>query len=65
MNKTHYHNAKKEGRICEKCEWMVSKKRWEQGYRTCTNCDDAYNGVRVNIGHWPYRDEPREMTGDM
>lgn len=55
--------AKKEGRICELCGWIVSKKRWDKGYRTCASCEDARKGVNVKFGHYPPNDNPLDPPG--
>lgn len=56
--------AKEEGRICENCGWMVNKKRWANGKRTCASCEDALRGMGKLPGAFPPRDEQREMTGE-
>ena len=57
--------AKQEGRVCEKCGWIISKKNWAKGYRQCPGCWSASKGVQVRTGAYPYRDEPKDMTGEM
>ena len=37
--------AKAEGRICVYCGWMIKKKRYEKGFRSCWYCEDARKGV--------------------
>jgi len=60
----HFIRARQEGRLCERCGWMISKKRWEKGERMCGECQDALRGVNVNRGNSPYQDEPPDLTGE-
>lgn len=60
--------AKKEGRLCERCGWLVTVKDWKKGNRLCFNCRDAETGMKnpyphINYGSW--RDEPVDKTGEM
>lgn len=57
--------AKQEGRVCQRCGWMISKANWNKGYRLCAGCWDALKGVNVNGRCGPYRDEAVDKTGDM
>lgn len=57
--------AKREGRICPQCQWIITKKDWKKGYRICRNCVDINKGVNVKDGYGPYFDELPEMTGEM
>lgn len=56
--KRHLIRAIKEGRICKNCGWMIRIVDWNKGNRFCTGCADAFKGVNVPYGHWPYKDEP-------
>ncbi len=60
----HFLKAKREGRLCKHCGWIVTKKDWAKGHKTCANCRDALRGVNVKTGAMPYRDEPKEKTGE-
>lgn len=61
-----YARAKKEGRLCSQCQWMIKIKNWKKGYRLCPNCYITNKGVSChNLGYGPYRDEPREITGEV
>lgn len=60
-----YQRAKKEGRLCSRCGWIISAQNWKKGYRLCGMCWSALKGVNVDNPHGPYLDEPREMTGEM
>ena len=57
--------AKIEGRVCECCGWVVTKKRWKMGIHICGNCEDAKRGVNCHGGYGRYFDEPGEKTGEM
>jgi hypothetical protein len=57
--------AKREGRVCSHCGWMISKKNWNKGYRLCAGCWDGLKGVNVAGGYGHYRDEPVDKTGEM
>lgn len=59
------HNARKAGRVCSRCGWMINMKNWKKGYRLCSGCWDALKGVNVSGGHGKFQEEPREMTGEM
>jgi hypothetical protein len=59
-----YAQAKKEGRLCSRCGWVINTKNWKKGYRLCGACWDALKGVNVNNAHGKFRDEPRDMTGE-
>lgn len=65
VNYGAYDTAKKEGRICKSCGWMISKKNWKKGYRLCAGCYSAHQGVNPKGGAYPTRDEPRDKTGEM
>ena len=56
--------ARKEGRMCKQCGWMIPKKNWKKGYRLCGNCWFVNKGVNVSGGYRQPRQEPRDMTGD-
>lgn len=57
--------ARREGRICPQCQWIITKKEWKKGFRLCGRCIDINKGVNVNYGHGRYRDEPVDKTGEM
>jgi hypothetical protein len=61
----HYQDAKKEGRLCQRCGWYITKKRWKKGQRLCGSCEDALKGVNVSYGHPPYSTEARNRNGDI
>jgi predicted RNA-binding Zn-ribbon protein involved in translation (DUF1610 family) len=63
--KQAYKTARKEGRICSACGWMITKENWKKGYRLCPGCFSGRRGVRTRAGSYPYRDEPAEKTGNM
>jgi hypothetical protein len=63
--KTMFDIARKEGRICPQCKWIINKKDYAKGYRLCSNCTDINKGVNTKTGHRPYLDEPFDMTGEM
>jgi len=56
--------AKQEGRVCEKCGWIITKKNWKKRYRMCPGCYYASKGVSTKKGHYPYADEPKNLTGE-
>lgn len=59
-----YNNAKRDGRICSRCKWLITKKNWEKGYRLCSGCYSALQGVNIS-GRWgKWRDEPLDKTGE-
>lgn len=60
-----YRRAKAEGRICERCGWLVPVKNWKKGHRLCPGCFDALKGINVKTGSQPYKDDPEELTGEM
>jgi hypothetical protein len=60
-----YAKARDEGRLCSSCGWIISTKNWKKGYRLCGSCWDANKGVNPKTGHGRYRDEPKDMTGEM
>lgn len=62
--KTHYAKAKAEGRLCERCGWIVTVVDSRKGETVCGSCRDALRGVDVRGGHYPDRDEPRDKTGE-
>jgi hypothetical protein len=61
-----YSKAKKEGRICKNCGWIIPVKSWKAGERDyCPSCKDALRGVSLinypggrYAGHWQPRNEP-------
>ena len=58
--------AKKEGRICTRCGWMITKLRWKNGKQTlCGDCEDAMKGVNTPRGHVQDQQEVIDMTGEM
>ncbi len=68
MNKIltrQFHRAKAEGRVCERCGWMITVLAWAKGFRMCPGCYDALKGVNVDTGQLKYRDEPIDRTGNM
>lgn len=60
----HYEKAKSEGRLCERCGWMITKPRYKAGHRICWYCEDAAMGVNINYGFGRYLDEPLDKTGE-
>ena len=60
-----YAKAKKEGRLCSICHWIVTVKDYKKGFTTCDNCRDAAKGVNCKYGHWQNRSEPVDMSGEM
>jgi ribosomal protein L37AE/L43A len=60
-----FKEAKEAGRVCDKCGFTVSKKRWNKGLKVCSNCEDAAHGVNISTGYLPYADEPMDKTGEM
>jgi hypothetical protein len=60
-----YAIAKKEGRICTQCHWMITKKNWAKGYRLCGNCWSANKGVSTPARWGKAKDEPDDKTGEM
>jgi len=64
FDKKHLDQARAEGRVCERCGWMITKKRWASGKHLCFSCEDALKGVNVKGGYYPYQDEPPEKTGN-
>ena len=65
INKKAIQEAIKEGRICNKCGWIITKINWAKGYRQCAGCYDVMKGVNVKTGAMPYLDESLEKTGEM
>jgi len=66
MTYKHLQRARKEGRLCKRCKWFVSKKRWKQGKRLCEPCEDALRGLDVPLGGYKQpQQEPIDKTGDM
>jgi hypothetical protein len=57
--------AKKEGRICRRCGWMITKINWKKGYLLCAGCWDALKGVSIDYGHWQPQQEVIDQTGEM
>ena len=60
-----FHRAMLEERRCAQCGWMITKVRWEHGFRLCTNCEDALKGANVSSPYGKWRDEPVDKTGEM
>lgn len=56
--------AKKEGRICSRCGWMVTKARWKKGKTVCGSCEGALKGVNVSWGAIQPLQEPLDKTGN-
>jgi len=56
--------ARKEGRICSNCGWMISREDWNPETPLCKDCQDALKGVNVSCGALPYSDDPEELTGE-
>jgi hypothetical protein len=52
--------AKKEGRVCKNCGWIITKVDWKKGERYCRSCRDALKGVNVKGGTWPESDDRPE-----
>ena len=65
MSFDHYQRARKEGRLCSRCGWFISKKEWGKGRRICADCEDALKGVNVPAKWGKYLDEPRDPTGEI
>ena len=62
---SHIAEARREGRICSHCGWMITKKDWKKGLKMCSGCRDALQGVNVKTASRMYLDEPAERTGEM
>ena len=60
-----FRKAKKDGRICKRCGWMITVKNWKAGHKLCAGCYSALKGVNVSFGSYPYEDEPKDLTGEM
>lgn len=61
-----YEVAKKEGRICHHCGWIVTRRFWNKNKSNlCAGCYDALKGVNTSRGTYPASDEPRDRTGEM
>lgn len=60
-----YAEAKREGRICSRCKWMITVKNWNKGDRLCYGCIDALRGVNTPARFGKWRDEPIDKTGEM
>jgi len=60
-----YAQAKKDGRVCNRCGWIVTKKDWTKGYLLCAGCRDAMQGVNVSNGWCQPLQEPVDKTGEM
>ena len=60
-----YSQAKKDGRICSRCGWIITKKNWAKGDRLCYNCEDALKGVNTPPRWGQWLDEPIDKTGEM
>ena len=59
-----YSRAKKEGRLCKQCGWIINTQNWKKGYRLCGSCWDANKGVRTRPVFGKWRDEPVDTTGE-
>ena len=60
-----YSQAKKDGRICRRCGWIISKKNWAKGYLLCAGCWSALQGVNVSGGWNKPQEEFEDKTGEM
>ena len=60
-----YKKAKDEGRTCQRCGWIVTKKDYAVGHLLCAGCRDALKGVNVPPRWGMWRDEPIDKTGEM
>lgn len=60
-----YIQAKKDGRICRRCGWMISKKNWAKGFLLCGGCWSALQGVNTPPRWGKWLDEPIDKTGEM
>lgn len=60
-----YTKAKREGRTCQRCGWIVRKRDWLKGQRLCGGCLDALQGVNVSCGHYAPIQERVDKTGEM
>ena len=68
MNKLmtkNFQKAKAEGRLCERCGWMITKRGWKLGHKICEGCADALKGVNVSYGNYADAQEPVDKTGNM
>ena len=60
-----YTQAKKDGRVCSRCGWIITKKDWAKGFLLCSGCQDAMQGVNVSDGWYQPLQEPVDKTGEM
>lgn len=61
----YYAQAKKEGRVCRRCGWIITKKNWAKGDLLCSGCLDAIKGVNTPPRWGKWLDEPIDKTGEM
>ncbi len=59
-----YQKAKAEGRLCKRCQWIVTKKDAEKGFTLCAGCRDALQGVNVDSGYLQPQQEIIDETGE-
>lgn len=59
-----FFKAKKEGRLCRRCGWIINKSNWDKGFLLCAGCWDALKGVNVPPRWGKWRDEPVDRTGE-
>lgn len=59
-----YIQAKKDGRVCRRCGWIITKKNWAKGFLLCSGCWDAVKGVNVSSGWNKPQEEMVDMTGE-
>jgi hypothetical protein len=57
--------AHKEGRLCNRCGWMITKANWKKGYRQCGGCYSGLKGVNCKQGHAQDAQEIHDRTGEM
>jgi len=57
--------ARIEGRLCECCRWIVTKKDFERGHKLCAGCRSALTGVHTSPLYSGFLDEPIDKTGEM
>jgi len=61
----YYAKAKAQGRLCGRCGWIVTVKRWKAGYKLCASCQDAMKGVNIRWGNTKPAEEATDRTGEM